>query len=875
MADTFLNRLLAVTTALVPVTALASNNAVAQEPPTEVEEIEVRGQRLSQSRAVQVKRDASQILDAISSDDIGLLPDFNTAAAVLRLPGVAVQNDQGEARYPILRGLNQTYNRVTVNGFTVASPEFNDRGVPLDIVSSSLAQRIEVVKVMTPDMDPNAIGGTINIVTRSALERGAPFFFGDLSFAHWENSGEVRDSDLSWRGNFAAGTTFGSEGEFGVTVGANYFFRDSDIPQVEVDNADWVEFNDAGEIVDFGAGNGNAVPRNSRQFFYNNERERLGGNVKLQWDPGRRFNIEANGYLQQFNDNELRDENEYESRGDLVSQDGDTGVFAGGTNIVTLGRFILDRSVYGGNIDIEYTPNRAWSYNLRAGYSGATFDNPEQFDRFQSPEDLALRFEADTFFPRYEPLDPVRFNDQSLYAGSYHQEFKREVQDDIYEVMADVAYDTEFEGWKAEFAAGGIFRTTDRRFAFTDFERFVPDEGLGYTLDDVSRPGPTQTLQDGARLDPRIDPAEVDAFFDANRDSFTIAGFSESVAVTNDYEVDEDIYGGYLQADADIGRVQVIAGVRVEHTDVGSSAVQVIDGVFTPVSQSGGYTNVLPTVIGRYNITESLVLRGAYSRTIGRPDYGDIAVTGQVSFAPEPVTNPDSPANNSTLNQGNPDLEPRISDNIDLSLEWYIPKGLLSVALFYKDVSNEIFTVTERNVERDLGRGPELVDITQPRNTEDAKIRGLEIAYVQSFPFLPAPLDGLGISANATFLDTDYSILLDGRTVETQFFQQPDRLYNVSVFYQREFIELRVAYNYTAEFLDSIADDIAQFEYWEDRRQVDAQIRFRATENLTLVIDGQNVTDEGRREVTGPNRDLLQEDANFGRTVWFGINAAF
>ena len=164
--------LLATTCLCVPGFALAQAAPTQEEEAAQVDEIVVTGQRAAQRAAIAVKRNEFEVMDVISSDDIGKLPDHNTAAALRRIPGVSVQEDQGEPRFPVLRGLTSTYNRTTVDGAIVASVDDVGRTVPLDIVPSVMAGQVQVIKTVTPENDANAIGGVINITTRSAFDAG-------------------------------------------------------------------------------------------------------------------------------------------------------------------------------------------------------------------------------------------------------------------------------------------------------------------------------------------------------------------------------------------------------------------------------------------------------------------------------------------------------------------------------------------------------------------------------------------------------------------------------------------------------------------------------------------------------------------------------
>jgi TonB-dependent receptor len=180
----------------------------------------VEGEREGQARALQQKRTADNILDVVSADSAGKLPDGNAAEAVRRLPGVFAEIDQNEGRYIVVRGIDAALNNITVNGVSVGSTESGTRGAAMDAVPADLISRIEVVKAVTPDMDHQAIGASVNIVTPSAFDRGE-------TFAHGTVAGGVFNgpkTDLPLSASATYGTTFGG-GKWGFLVGASHSYR--------------------------------------------------------------------------------------------------------------------------------------------------------------------------------------------------------------------------------------------------------------------------------------------------------------------------------------------------------------------------------------------------------------------------------------------------------------------------------------------------------------------------------------------------------------------------------------------------------------------------------------------------------------------------
>jgi TonB-dependent receptor len=840
--------------------ALASaNQARAQD----VDAVVVTGQRLAQQQAITAKRETFNISDGISSDDIGKLPDHNTAAALRRIPGMSVQEDQGEPRFPILRGLSSTYNRTTIDGAIVGSVDQGGRVVPLDIVPSAMAGRIEVIKAVTPEMDANAVGGIINVMTRSAFDGPSRFFSGTLAAAHYEQSGEQRGSKLPIRANFAAGHRFGPEQQFGVIVAASYHRRDSDIPQVEIASPSFREYTAAGAETTLGSPTGNQipVPIQRRLFYYNNIRERLGGNLKFEWRPTDDLSLTTSAYYTRMEDDEERIESRYEQFGPVRSQTATTGTFATARNVLGLGRFQINRSIWGANADFKWTGERA-VLDGKLIYSGAELDNPESTEDFRTPDargaEFGFTYDTSGFYPRFTAINPTALELGTNYNFANRNELLRSSQESVYEARANLAFPDLPVADGLEVKGGGVYRTTERKFD-QNSTTFTPQTGLVYTLANAGQAGPEPLIAGIYRFGPRISSQGALDFFAANQARFNAAANN----ITADFNVQEDVLALYGQLTQKIDAVTVVAGVRYEKTDVDALSIRTVGTVNTPVSRSGGYDSWMPGVQFRWDVTDKLLVRGAYTQTIGRPNFSDITAREAINVA---TTIP-------TLSRGNPDLKPRESRGFDLSVEYYIPDGVVAVGVFTKDIKNEIFSLasTER-LDLGLGRGVETVNVTQAQNARTAKIQGIEANFQQTFSFLPAPLDGLGINANVTLLDTRFTIVTPTGSRDLGFPFQPGATANATLFYQQGPFEGRVSWNYISKFLETIAAAApATDQFWRYRHQVDAQVSYRVGA-FTLFAEVENLTDAGRRELTGPNRRLLQEAAEYGRTFWAGVS---
>ncbi len=841
--------------------------ALAQDAPDAVDAVVVTGQRQAQRAAIAVKRETFVVADVVSSDDIGKLPDHNTAAALRRIPGISVMEDQGEPRFPVIRGLRSTYNRTTVDGALVASVDESGRTVPMDIVPSVMAGRLEVIKTVTPENDGNAIGGVINVTTRSAFDARKPFFNGMVSYGDYERSGGVRNDKPSYRLAFATGATFGANDEWGVVVGASHEQLDYDIPQVESADPSVREYTALGAPVLSGSptGNGIQVPTQVRLFWYNNTKQRSGVNGKIEYRPNDDFRWEASGLFARMEDDEERIEYRIEPIGNVANQTATSGAFARGRGIIQLNQPITKREIGLARTSFAWTFAPKWKADGDLVYSQAGLDVPNESVEFRTVDAQGANyaFTYDTtnpLFPVFTPVSDAALRNPVNYVLQQHRIALTKTDEKTGQARFNLGFDDEGGDRNLKARIGGVLRSSERKFTSSQVN-YRAGTGFTYTLDEVDSAGPSDLIAGRYRLSPRINAKAAMDFFRANR-----AKFTETVtAPTGNYEVTEDVYAGYAQASYRMGDLTLLGGLRYEKTKVDSDAIRSTAGVLTPTSNSGSYGNWLPSAHLQWKPAENWIIRAAWTNTIGRPDYGSLAATESLRFD----------GSQATLSRGNPGLKARESEGFDLSVEFYPKDGMVSLAVFSKDIKNEIFTLSSTE-NLDVGRGVEAVLVSTPRNAETAKIAGLEFAVQQAFTFLPAPLDGFGFNGNITVLDTEFTFLTSTGPRKTGLFQQPDITTNASIYYQRGPFEGRVSHNYIGGQLETINDANANSDqYWKGRHVFDASLSWRFANHFTVFVEGQNLTNTGRQEVTGPGRRYLQEWANYGRTYWVGAAVNF
>ncbi len=853
--------------ALASVVAAPTFAADAAPANAEVEELVVTGQREAQRAAIEVKREAFVVADVVSADDIGKLPDHNTAAALRRIPGISVMEDQGEPRFPTIRGLRSTYNRTTVDGALVGSVDESGRTVPLDIVPSVMAGRLVVIKTVTPENDGNAIGGVINVTTRSAFDAGRPFLNAIASYGHYERSGDVRNDKPSFRLAAAAGRTFGADDEWGVVIGASFEQLDYDIPQVESQDPSVREYTAAGAPVNSGAANGNGiqVPTFQRLFWYNNTKQRQGVNGKIEYRPTDAIRWEASALYAKMEDDEERIENRLEPLGNVASQTPTTGSFARGRGVIQLNQPITTREIGIGRTAFEWDFAPTWTVDGDLIYSTAELGIPNDSVEFRTVDAQGANYAfnyntSNPFFPVFTPVNDAAYRNPSNYVLQQHRDALTATNEQAYQGRFNLSFDDGADDRSLKAKVGGVARSTLRKFTSRQINYTAP-AGFTYTLDAVDKPGPTELIAGRYLLNPRIDAEAAKAFFEANRSRFA----TSVTPPTGDYKVKEDVFAAFGQASYEFGNLTVLGGVRYESTDVRTNVNRVAAGVVTPVKNDGSYDNFMPSVHLQWKPREDLIVRAAWTNTIGRPDFGQLAGAENLTFN----------GAQAVLTRGNPNLQARESQGFDLSVEFYPPDGLISVAVFHKTIDNEIFTLTSTE-QLDIGRGLEAVQVRSARNAESVKLEGLEIGVQQAFTFLPEPFNGFGFNGNVTLVDSKATYITSAGTRERGLIQQPEITTNESLYYQRGPFEARISHNYIGGFLETVVDAIPNADqYWKGRHVFDASVSWRVNDNFTVFVEGQNLSNTGRQEVTGPGQRFLQEWANYGRTYWIGVAANF
>lgn len=859
---------------------LACGAAWGQTGPSgpQTETIIVTGTELSRQEGIAQKKDDARVIEALSSDELGQLPDKNIGESLNRLPGVSMLVEKGEGRYVQIRGVASNLNNVTINGVQMGSPEveLGGRQAPLDIISGGVLSKVQVVKTPTPDMDAQGIGGTVNVETAMPFDRKEDFYGFVTGRYGYE---DIRPEDNAYAGHdpYALdGMVSGKIGDtFGWLLGATFSSREYIATGVYQD--DWTQVPTTVP----GSAAGTFLPVNVKNNYYVIGRERFNLNGAVEFRPDESSKYFVRGFYSTWDEYQHR--NRYEqnltfsrSGFSLTSPTSGTAgtdrilanirleyankivssLAAGGEN--RFGALTVDYLVQANANEIE-EPNDQWEWRSSTSAVG-----PSTWD-INGDGVVTIRPNAGTpsrTNPGLLPLRRVRY-------------FDRLMQEDALIGQINATWDfSEALEFKGGFKAARTERErNDGQDEFTGPGSLNLGSDPGFT-----RGGFVNETSQGDVPNIWMDVDGMNRYFAANRASFNLnTGAEASADFGSDYGIEETILAGYGMATAEFGPVQVIGGVRVEYTDVASEGYAL--GVAGPprIQAGGDYTEVLPALLANYRPNDDLVFRAAVTRAMGRPDYDTIAP--RTTFSDDGL--------NASISVGNPALKPRKSWNYDVSAEWY-PDRLtaVSASLFYKDITDQLVGTsevfdTQAEIAAELTRrgisGVDPADYSNLRtsttiNGGSAWLQGLELSAQTQFDFLPGLLSGLGGVVSATFVEGEVENA-DGTTSPLQ--GQPEQTYAFTLFYQEGPFDASVSYAYNASYLTdyntdpNFSLDQGEFGRW------DAKVAYSFTDTFKVFAEAVNINDEPTSEFQGGRENWNTEFENVGRTFYVGASYGF
>lgn len=850
--------------------ALATSQpAFAAEEPSG--DIVVTGSALRNKEAITQRREGLGIVDSVSQDDTGDLADETVAEALIRLPGVNdMQTLYGEqtAKYLSIRGISPDLNFVSFDGigmFSAANDGAGSRRVDLALIPTQVAQTTQVFKTFTPDIDGGVIGGATNIVPYSALE-GRDQWYVSSRAQYRPSSTDVyaRNSLGDYVDTKFGGTLkglwvkrFGSEGQFGVVASAVYTQESWTASKPNVNARTYL--NDAGKAAaaDLSDWDGNAaMPNRIRTLNYTKFRRLYGGYLGLEYRAAPNVTLSASVF--DYRQDEDQTLNDY--RVDSIASPTYLSPTVARMKIGVIRPFVnydrFNTEFRGGILKGKWEIDPATVLEARGGYGLSTFRNTDLGVGYSySPKADYVTVDMTNPRPTFVFENPADMTNIANFTGYSAADITNRADFESWEGRADLKHNYGADTLGFGFAAGIDARTVDAVRDQTTINYNKPAGGLGdlgFVPEQTSFGFPYQSVY--------IDLAKFNA---AVKPSLTVNETSSlSASYAGDYGYRETILAGYASAMFATERTRVIAGLRLEDVDYRADVPQRVGSVYDGTTQvyNGGYRYVLPSASVSQELGDMLRLRAAYSKSLGRPAFSDIAQA-------ELVNN-----ESLTITKGNPDLKPRKSNNFDLALEQYFNggNGLVAVSGFYKKISDEIFDLRTQQE-----RGGVLYEVTTPLNATSASIKGIEFQFIDNgIGWLPDPLrDRLGVSFNVARMWAHMSYKSGEDTIERDnLLFQPDWVINGSVFY-RIFHdgEIRVAYRWADRNLNTVnAQPYADYVL-KARGQMDASLRLPVTPNLIVKLEANNLLGDDYSMMHGyySERYTLSQDRKFFLDIVF------
>ena len=826
----------------------------------------VKAERLGESRASAFERreNAPNVVTVLSGDDIRALPTLNAAEAAGRISGVTTERDEGEGKFVQIRGTEPRLSNVTVDGAHVPGTERGTRIPKLDDVPSDVLAAIEISKTLTAEMDADAIGGSVNLVTKTP--EGRPHGYVSGQFGQM-----TLQSYNQYQGGFAYGGRTGEDGKLGFLLGGSADHNNRGINDVE---PAWT-VDDQGRSI--------PIEWSQRDYAYHRNRYGLDGDLDYRFDS--RTSLSFKGLWSLFENFGTRYVYDI-ATGVTGSSFGSSGDSAGvgtrgfGTG-AELTRDVSQRTpreqLYGGTIGLHTqlgSITTVASANL-AGTRQSVNDyrfSPFVFDG-PGGQGLTVAYDGtDRRNPTYRFADAsmsaAAANPANYALNSYStSDGLTTGRDAGGAVDFSLPYNAGAIGSTLRF--GGKLRDEQRDFsqrqhAFASSTDLMLPQVLG-TFND---PDYYKTLSSAYTIGPMPSLDAANAY--ENTHAFQDVSNTPRNALAS-FNGSERIYAGYVSNEIGIGAMQVYLGFRAENSHssytghvVTRDTTRAVLGI-TTVPGSKTYTDLFPSAQIRYGFAPETQLRLAVTRGIARPNYSDLAphLSGTVGG------NKSNPAN---LSSGNPDLRPQHAWNYDLMLEHFFPSvGVISGGVFYKSINDLIISqdfVYNGPVQDFVGQAG-----TRPTNVGSGHLLGFEAEWSQRLTSLPGLLNGLGFDANYTHADS--RALVDPSTNRyAPLPRQSPNLANLGISYDRGPIDGRAAWSYQGANIVSYGDGTATANgdnYFYAHSQIDASLSYNFSSAVQIQFQALNLNNAVFGFFNGtPKNDYSIQREYYGRTFYLG-----
>ena len=866
-----------------------------------LETVHITSPRLNETReaALEEQKIDEQIVTVLSGDEIRALPNANAAEAAARMPGVTSERDEGEGKFVEIRGTPPAFTNVEIDGVHIPGTLGGDRSVKLDDVPSDLLGAIEVYKTLTADQDANAIGGTINLVSK--IPEGAPrgYVYGQYAY-------QVLENNNNGTGTFTYGGRIGDHRQWGFLLGGSVDRTDRVIEDVEPSyNADYLQGGQFTQIPNGSAFN-HVYPSSFSQREYNYYRTRYGLDGDLDYRFSAHSSVFVRGLWSMFADQANRWETSVGGGGDTLINNVPTSQGAGVQKTVT-NRGPIEHT-WGFTTGGKHPVGIA-DLNWDAHYAGSTATTHDHLQDTWNGPGFNYTYDNSRLVPRYflSAADAASVANPANYTWATHEIENEDIDGSVVGGRLDLH----------------IPYTIGELPASTQFGAKYQNEHKGYTLNDpvydYNGASPI-TMDQGFQSNysvhnfyghicpgcypiyPLPSLSAGQTYYRNNTSQFALESGTAQANNLASFSGTEQVTAGYVMQTLDVNKFHFNIGLRAENTEVGyvAHASLTPDDTLAAATVRGNhsYTDLFPSIHVKYALDDNTNLRAAFTRGIARPDYSALAPT----FSAVGAT---FDSRSQGLSAGNPALLPEHSWNTDLLAEHFFHgvAGVISGGFFYKDISDFFFdrtVVYNGPIARynSAANGDTIYYVTQPQNGPSAHLWGVEFDYQQHLTFLPGALQGIGFDVNWTHVESRAAVPLDttvtytdqnGNTVHpyTSAFRhspiprQFPNIFNVALLYDYAGITARVSGQYTAASIygygsDGTSNPASGDQYNYEHWQIDASVTWNFWKETAIQVQALNLNNETFGFFTGTPGNRYNNQREYYGTTWsVGLRQGF
>lgn len=799
----------------------------------------VTGAFFGQRKALQMQKESMGVNNVVSADQVGKFPDSNIGDALKRINGVNMQYDQGEARFGQVRGTAADLTSVTINGNRIPSAEGGTRNVQLDLIPADMIETIELNKVVTSDMDGDAIGGEINLITKNTPNHRV------LNF----NVG----SGYSWISQkplWDLGATLGSRffnSRFGLMASASYQYSPGGSDNTEFE---YVE-NDDHSIA--------LKEAQVRQYYVTRERQSYSLALDYTFNPLHKLYFK--GMYNRRSDWENRYRISYKKLNGNSSKQSVVMQTKAGSSDNKDARLELQQTM-------DFTLGGEHNFGrLKAdwagSYSRATEDRPnERYASYQlKGEDFASDFkdvgEKQPYYALQLPtlddshwkLSELTNSDQSIAEN----EWKGKIN-----LTLPLTNGLFGNTLKLGAKYTNKHKTLDKSFFDYEAKEVLGDDWRNATVGQI-REGfmPGNQYPIGSAFISKGTLGKID-FSQYN-------GTENLEEEAGNYNIREQITAGYLRFDQKLGkRLEATAGLRVERTDLKTNGFNVTvpdegDATIAPTgTYKHHYTDLLPSLLLKYKFCTDGNLRASVTKTISRPKYSALIANKCFNTA------------DYTATIGDPNTKPAKAFNFDLSADYYFKSvGMVSVGMFYKNIKNvNIEWSSNKYLGSDLGLTGELAQeswkVTQNINAYDASVIGVEAAYQRDFSFIAPTLKCVGFYATYTYTHSTTRNFNERLNVQesdnVKMAGSPEHTANASLFFEKWGANIRLSYNFASSFIDEMSTSRQLDRYYDKVNYLDLNASYTWGEKtkFTVYANANNLLNQPLRYYQGEKKRTMQ-----------------